>query len=133
MLETFELESTKISPEVKLSKEENFLKISGRSIVEDPNKFYMPIYEWLEKYVADPNPDTNFQFDLEYFNSSSARQVMKIIIVLEDIVKNNRGTVKVTWLYEEGDDMAKERGEEIKMVSKLDFEIIEYEAEDFDM
>ena len=133
MLETLELESTKISPEVKLSKEENFLKISGRSIVEDPNKFYMPIYEWLEKYVKDPNPDTNFQFDLEYFNSSSARQVMKIIIVLEEIVKNNKGKIKVTWLYEEGDDMAKERGEEIKMISKLDFDIIEYEAEDFDM
>jgi len=131
MLEPFILEPTKTSPEVKLNKTENSFKISGRSIVEDPNKFYMPIYEWIEEYIKDPNPLTEFQFDLEYFNSSSARQVMKIIILLEKIQTNGH-KVKVIWLYEEGDEMSQERGEEIKVVSKLPFDIVEYESDDND-
>ncbi len=131
MLEPLTIESSKHNPQVVLDKEKGILKISGRSIVEDPNKFYMPIYLWLEEYVKDPNPETDFQFDLEYFNSSSARQVMKLIILLEDIQKIGKD-VKVTWMYEEGDEMSEERGEEIKVVSKLKFEIVEYPSEDID-
>jgi len=68
---------------------------------------------------------------LEYFNSSSARQVMEIIILLEKIQTNGH-KVKVIWLYEEGDEMSQERGEEIKVVSKLPFDIVEYESDDND-
>ena len=131
MPEPLVIEGSKNNPTVNLNKEANFLKIAGRSIVEDPNKFYMPIYEWLEEYVKDPNPETRFQFDLEYFNSSSARQVMKLIMLLEEIPKE-KSDVTVVWLYEEGDEMAQERGEEIKQVSKLKFEITEYPMEDDD-
>jgi hypothetical protein len=131
MLEPLIIERSKNNPEVVFNKAENILKISGRSIVEDPNKFYMPIYEWLEAYVADPNPETEFKFDLEYFNSSSARQVMKLIMVLEKLHTEGK-KVKVLWLFEQGDEMAQERGMEIKAVSKLPFDIVEYESDDLD-
>lgn len=130
MLESFFLEGTKNSPEINLNQEEGEFAISGRSIVENPEEFYMSIYEWIEKYVENPNPSTDFKFDLEYFNSSSARQVMKIIILLEKIQEKEDKDIKVTWLYEEGDEMSCERGEEIKAVSKLNFEIKEYPADD---
>ena len=123
-------EKTKNSPEIILDIEHSTFKIAGRSIVEDPGEFYSPIYEWLEEYVKSPIDFTDFTFDLEYFNSSSARQIMEIIMVLEKI--NEAGKkVRVNWLYEEGDEMSKERGDEIKLVSKLDFEIKEYPAEEF--
>jgi len=130
MLEPIIREKTKNSPEVILDKENSTFKIAGRSIVEDPGEFYSPLYNWLEEYVKSPLSFTDFTFDLEYFNSSSARQIMEIIMVLEKI--NDTGKkVKVNWLYEEGDEMSKERGDEIKLVSKLDFEIKEYPAEEF--
>ncbi len=129
MLEPLIIEGSKTNPTINLNKDANFFKIAGRSIVEDPNKFYMPVYEWLEEYVKNPNEDTKFQFDLEYFNSSSARQVMKLIMLLENIPHDK---VTVVWLFEEGDEMAQERGEEIKQVSKLNFEITEYPLEDDD-
>lgn len=132
MLEAFKLEPTKNSPAVELDKENNIFRIAGRSIVEDPNKFYMPIYNWIEEYVQSPNNETTFEFDLEYFNSSSARQVMKIIMLLEKIHESAQNKIKVLWLYEEGDDMSQERGEEIKAVSKLEFEIREYPSDDID-
>ncbi len=132
MLEPLILEKTKTSPWIHFDKEKNILKLGGRSIVEDPNKFYMPAYQWLEEYVKDPNPETVFEFDLEYFNSSSARQVMKLIILLEEIEKTGN-KVKVLWLFEEGDEMSEERGEEIKLVSNLEFEIREYPSDDDDL
>ncbi len=131
MLEPLIIEATKTSPAIYMNKEENVLKVSGRSIVEDPNKFYMPIYNWLAEYVENPNESTDFTFDLEYFNSSSARQVMKLIILLEKIEEAGK-KVRVLWLFEEGDEMSEERGEEIKIVSKLQFDIEEYANDDID-
>ncbi len=130
MSEPINLEKTKNSPEIILNKEESTFKIAGRSIVEDPKDFYSPIYTWLEEYVKTPLKETNFIFDLEYFNSSSARQIMELIMLLEKIPETGN-KVKVSWMYEEGDEMSKERGDEIKLVSKLDFEIKEYPAEDY--
>ena len=130
MLQPIIKEKTKNSPEIVLDVENKAFKIGGRSIVEDPGEFYAPIYKWLEEYVKSPLPETNFVFDLEYFNSSSARQIMEIIMLLEKI-PGTSNKVKVSWLYEEGDEMSKERGDEIKLVSKLDFEITEYPAEDY--
>lgn len=130
MREPINLEKTKNSPEIILDKDASIFKIAGRSIVEDPKEFYSSIYEWLEEYVKTPLKETNFVFDLEYFNSSSARQIMELIMLLEKIPETGN-KVKVSWLYEEGDEMSKERGDEIKLVSKLDFEIEEYAAKDF--
>ncbi|NOZ36415.1 MAG: DUF1987 domain-containing protein [Chlorobi bacterium] len=130
MLEPINLEKTKNSPEIILNKQEAEFKIAGRSIVEDPKEFYSPIYNWLEEYIKTPLKNTDFTFDLEYFNSSSARQIMELIMLLEKIPETGN-KVKVLWLYEEGDEMSKERGDEIKLVSKLDFEISEYPSEDF--
>ncbi|NPA68340.1 MAG: DUF1987 domain-containing protein [Chlorobi bacterium] len=130
MAEPINLERTKNSPEIILDKENAIFKISGRSIVEDPKEFYTPVYNWLEEYVKAPLDRTNFIIDLEYFNSSSARQIMELIMLLEKIPETGN-KVKVSWLYEEGDEMSRERGDEIKMVSKLDFEIKEYPSEDY--
>jgi len=131
MLDAIILEKTKNSPEIILDIENNSFKIAGRSIVENPGEFYLPIYTWLDEYVKSPLDYTNFIIDLEYFNSSSARQIMEIIMLLEKIDENTDKKVKISWLYEEGDEMSKERGDEIKLVSKLDFEIKEYPSEDF--
>jgi hypothetical protein len=130
MLEPIIKEKTKNSPEIILDVENSTFKIAGRSIVEDPGEFYSPIYSWLEEYIKNPLPETDFIFDLEYFNSSSARQIMEIIMLLEKLHESDN-KVKVSWMYEEGDEMSKERGDEIKLVSKLDFEIKEYPAEDY--
>ena len=132
MLEPINLEKTKNSPEIILDRDASIFKIAGRSIVEDPKEFYTPIYNWLEEYIKSPLDETDFIFDLEYFNSSSARQIMQLIMLLEKIPETGK-KVKVSWMYEEGDEMSKERGDEIKLVSKLNFEIKEYPGDEDDI
>ena len=120
MPEKLLIEATNETPYVHFNTEENIFEITGRSLPEDVIKFYSPVRDWIKEYVKNPNEETNFTFDLEYFNSSSARILVKILVELEEI-KDKK--VKVTWLYRENDEVMYDRGDEIKSVILLPFEI----------
>ncbi|MBN2893104.1 MAG: DUF1987 domain-containing protein [Bacteroidales bacterium] len=122
MLEPIFKEATKITPEVKLDKENEVFEITGRSLPEDVIKFYSDIRTWIKSYCQDPNPSTIFKFQLDYFNSSSARLLVKILIDLETILQSGKN-IKVIWYYQADDDVIKSRGYEIKSVVLLPFEV----------
>ncbi len=126
MQERLHRTETKLTPTVELDREKNIYKIVGKSFPEDVLLFYNPIREWISEYSKTPNEYTEFVFFLEYFNSATARIIIKILLTLEEIL-NNGGEVKVLWVYKKGDDIMKERGEEIKSVVLLPFEIVENE------
>ena len=105
-----------------MDKENNRFEISGRPLPEDAFGFYAPIHEWLEAYVEDPNLSTELIMNLDYFNSSSARNIVEMLFILEKITESEN-EVKVIWLYKEEDDVMKGRGEEIESVVELPFEI----------
>jgi len=121
-MDKLELAASEDTPYLLLDKEGNKFEISGRSLPEDAFKYFEPIHEWLEAYVKDPNPSTEFVMHLDYFNSSSARNIVEMLFILEGI-KETDNEVKVTWLYSEEDDVMKGRGEEIESVVELPFEI----------
>ena len=121
-MEKLELANTEDTPYLLLDKENNKFEISGRSLPEDAFEFYSPIHEWLKSYVSDANPSTELVMSLDYFNSSSARNIVEMLFILEKITEMGK-EVKVTWLYQEEDDVMKSRGEEIQSVVELPFEI----------
>ena len=119
------IEGTKQTPFIHFDTEKNMFEISGRSLPEDVNKFYNPIREWITEYVKFPNPDTELVFDLEYFNSSSARIIVKILVELEKI-KDSNNNIKVIWKHKEEDELMYDRGIEIQSVVMLPFELQAY-------
>ena len=119
------IEGTNQTPLIHFDTEENIFKISGRSLPEDVNKFYNPIREWITDYVKNPNSDTELVFDLEYFNSSSARIIVKMLVELERIKETNN-KIKVIWQYKEEDELMYDRGIEIQSVLRLPFELKAY-------
>ena len=121
-MEKLELASTDDTPYLILDKMGNRFEISGRSLPEDAIGFYGPIHDWLEAYVEDPNPSTELLMNLDYFNSSSARNIVEMLFILEKITESDN-EVNVVWLYKEEDDVMKGRGEEIESVVELPFEI----------
>jgi hypothetical protein len=125
MLEPIKLDKTKSYPMVNLDKENNIFEIRGRSIPEDAIKFYLPILQWVTEYVEDPNPNTEFILDLEYFNSSSAKNIMKMLVILEKILEKGK-KIKIIWYYQENDEMIQERGVEIGSVLKIPLEVKSY-------
>ncbi len=121
------IKGTKDCPQVTLDCENQIFEISGRSLPEDSAQFYAPVEAWLESYVKSPNSITEFNFRLDYFNSSSSRKIMSILFELEKIAKT-KNAVKINWYYEESDEMIKESGEEIRSIVKIPFELKSYKA-----
>lgn len=112
-------------PEVVLDADLDRFEIIGRSMPENANTFYEPLEQWLEAYAKQPNKFTNLVFRLDYFNSASSTKLVKLMICLESIV-NSAENVKVSWYYHQEDDLLKMRGEEMKSIIELPFELIEF-------
>ncbi|MBO7568054.1 MAG: SiaC family regulatory phosphoprotein [Bacteroidales bacterium] len=89
-------------PSVTLDRDNNIFEISGRSLPEETMLFYRPILNWLDNYAHNPLPRTEFVFDMNYYNTASAKQILEILLKLEDIYCMGHD-VRVTWLYENGD------------------------------
>ena len=116
--------STKKTPEVRFHTDGR-LKISGRSIPEDPTMFYDQLFEWIYFFCQDPPSNiTTLDIELEYFNSGSSKAILHILRALVDISKKG---IKLTinWYYEEGDDDIMERGEYYESILGFKFNFIE--------
>ncbi|MBA3705620.1 MAG: DUF1987 family protein [Bacteroidetes bacterium] len=82
---------TEDSPAVTLDTTTNHFIISGESRPENTGKFYAPIIDWLIKfenilyYQKNESNDKfalAFTFKLDYFNSTSSKYILDIILIL---------------------------------------------------
>jgi hypothetical protein len=117
------IESTKKTPEVSFNVDGR-LKISGRSIPEDPTQFYDRLFEWIYFYCQEPSDITSFDVELEYFNSGSSKAILHILRALVDISKKGK-RLSINWYYEEGDDDLMERGEYYESILEFKFNFFE--------
>jgi len=117
------IDSTKKTPEVRFHPDGR-LKISGRSIPEDPGLFYDQLFEWMYYYCQEPRDITTLDIELEYFNSGSSKAILHILRALVDISRKGR-KLTINWYYEEGDDDILERGEYYESILGFKFNFIE--------
>jgi len=122
-MESLIIEASEDTPSVILSHSENKFIISERSLPENSIEFYMPILNWLEKYAEHPNPITHFEFKLEYFNTSSAKQIAKVLLVLEKVSKVS--DVLVKWYYNKDDKDILASGSRYEKLINIKFQLIE--------
>ena len=124
-----EIEQTSNSPRVILDPENNRFEIYGESRPEDVSKFYMPIMEWFDKngpaFSEKMNPGEKeqfeFNFNVEYFNSISAKYILDIVKEIGKI--HSKGIdFRVNWHYEEDDEDMLEVGVEMSRLVSLPFE-----------
>jgi hypothetical protein len=117
------VESTKKTPDVRFHPDGR-LKISGRSIPEDPGLFCDQLFEWIYYYCQEPRDITTLDIELEYFNSGSSKAILHILRALVDISRQGR-KLTINWYYEEGDDDIMERGEYYESILGFKFNFIE--------
>jgi len=120
-MEILNLEGTEDTPKIMLDKENGIFEISGRSLPEDSAEFYAPILDWIEQYGKDPNPQTNFVFKLEYFNTASSKLILDLLSALEDI-----DGMSIAWYFHEDDEDMEEAGEEFSELVEIPFEFKTY-------
>lgn len=111
-MEKVSIDATERSPAVEFDFEGNTFLVKGESYPEDVTDFYGPLMDQLEPHLREQSGATiSFVFDLIYFNSSSAKILMGLFDLLEEVASDGND-VTVTWNYEEGDDNMQELGEE---------------------
>ncbi len=116
------IEATKSSPEIIMSTD-GVLKIKGRSIHENIIDFYKPVEAWVNEYVKVPADVTCIDITLEYFNSASAKVLIKLCQRLSYVQLKYKKFI-INWYYEEGDEDILERGEYFASVLKIPFNFI---------
>jgi len=128
-MEVLKIKETSDTPTIILDKENNIFEISGKSLPEDVNTFYEPVFNWLTKYFENPNPETIFTFNLDYLNTASSKSMLSLLLILENAVtKGNK--VSVNWKYLTDDEDMFDVGEEYSQIIKVPFKFIPLESED---
>ena len=134
-MENVYIEGSDKVPTVILDKDKGLIEIEGRSLIEDSEKFYMPIVEWIIEYIKDPRPDTVVNFKLEYFNTSCSKWLITITKQLKKLYEKAPNTT-INWYYEDEDVL--EYGEVIRELVDVPMNMIPVESdedddEDFDI
>lgn len=112
------------TPEVTLDKAKGTFRISGWSHPEDAINFYTPIFEWMNGYAGSPNADTTFNFHFQYYNTATAKQIFRLISLLEEVAKKSK--TKIKWHYEMDDTDMLASGERFSKMSTVPFEFVSH-------
>jgi len=127
-MEALKLEVTDNTSRVLLDPNSHELEFEGDSRPEDVQKFFQPIMDWLneyETYVKSLGEVTlNTHFKLEYFNSSSAKYIMDIILKLGKIAEASNVSLNINWHYDEMDEDMLDAGEEFEDMLDVEFNFI---------
>ena len=111
----------------KLKKREPLVEItlSGESTPEDPNEFYVCFCESLEAFCMPKNfkqVEFNFNFRLDYYNSTSTHHITRILTILKPLVKKN--FVIINWYYDKDDQDMQEMGEDLVETMRVKMNIV---------
>lgn len=121
-MENIFINGTDRTPEVDFRFDEGLLKLSGRSITENPTSFYNKLSGHLEEYVNSAQPKTIFEVVLEYFNTSTSKCLADLFKQLEKLHSSGR-QVRVEWYYEQDDEEIKDSGKDYQDIFDLPFEV----------
>ncbi len=111
-MKALNIASTNFSPTVECLNGE--VKITGKSVLEDAASFFEPLHLWLKEYIA--SSDTiKVEFNLTYFNSTTAKQILKFLMAIDD----SGIEADVTWVYPADNEILLERGQEYGIMLDL--------------
>ncbi|MBX2869760.1 MAG: DUF1987 domain-containing protein [Acidiferrobacterales bacterium] len=111
-MDTIELPATSRTPAVWFNFDEHRLKLTGESYPEDVTSFYNPLFDALDNYLKNLSGGScRFDFQLVYFNSSSAKAIMMLMEKLEESAALGN-KIDVHWFYDPDDGTMEELGEE---------------------
>ena len=120
-METLRIEQSDDSPLVILDQVDSQFEISGKSLPEDVLEFYQPVLDWLNEYKEKPNGKTVFNMKLVYFNTSSSKMIMDILLIFEEMVEEGYD-VLIRWHSHLTDEDMQEAGKEFEEMIAVPFE-----------
>lgn len=124
-MENYYIAGTEDTPQIEFDSDSRVFTISGRSLPENAIEFYAPVLEWIEKNLGEAERNSFiFEVKIEYFNTSSSKQLAKLFLTIEKYVE--RHDILVKWFYEKEDLDMLMSGNQYSKFLKLNFKFIEY-------
>ena len=113
------------SPEVDFRYQENHLALRGEAFPEDAAAFFGPILKELAAHCeAVRGQELLVEFQLEYFNTSSAKALMNMIQLLEASARGGTRVV-LRWAFQKDDEVMREFGEDFATeLEHVDFQLV---------
>lgn len=127
-MENIYLEHTEDTPRVEFIQEKNVYKISGKSLPENAVAFYLPLIDWLKKYGVEHNEPLTLDIRLDYFNTASAKQITKLLLILQDL--SEKLDINVRWFYLKEDTDILSSGLRFSRLIKVKMELIGYDEDE---
>lgn len=124
-MEPLIINATEDTPEIIFDPGNNIFKISNVSLPENAIEFYAPVIQWLKRYRDNALPQTTFDFNIEYLNTASSKQIFELIFLIDKI--NEKSNVTIRWHYDKIDEDMHALGIRFTHLVKVNFELVEYE------
>ena len=121
------IEKTTNSPKVIFDPEKRIFEISGESRPPDVAGFYTEILSWFDDYSSflsksdEKKEPVIFNFDFEYFNSSSAKYILDFCKQIAS-ARSKGKDIQVKWHYEKDDIDMLESGKEMSKIARVPFD-----------
>lgn len=120
-----EREKTNSTPYVLADEENSYLQFKGESFHENVIEFYGEIDEWLSKYMQTDFKTFTFDCELQYFNSSTSKLLLNMLLNMDEVVEGTDKEVIVNWITTEDNDIIIECGEDFRdEVNNITFNLI---------
>ncbi len=123
-MENFFIEETEDTPRIEFLADSHVFTISGRSLPENAIDFYAPVLEWVDKTLNENERESfTFEIKIEYFNTSSSKQLAKLFLTIEKYYEKH--DILIKWFYEKEDLDMLMSGNQYSKFLKLNFKFIE--------
>ncbi|GAB4130680.1 MAG: DUF1987 domain-containing protein [Raineya sp.] len=116
---------TYFTPDVNFSASTGICEIAGESYQEETFEFFNRLIAWIDEFIMKVRKPIIMNFKLTYFNTSSARAIQEMIILLKKY-KEQGGEVTINWYYQDEEDSTYEEAEDMQAQTKLQFNMIKF-------
>lgn len=118
-MNTIKIDATEDLPSVMFNFYKGIFEISKRSLPENAIVFYDPLISSIIEYLKSPKEETTVIFHFDYISTSSTKQIMKIILLFDELAKTKK--VILYWKYDIGDVDMLQTGNRLEKLTKLNF------------
>ncbi len=121
-----EKEKTRSTPYILLDTDENYMRFEGESFHENVADFYAELDKLLSEHMYSDFTSFKFDCELSYFNSSTSKLLMNMLLEMDDAIADTDKEVVVNWIASSENDIMLEFGEDFaEEVENVTFNIVE--------
>ncbi|MEN9947323.1 MAG: hypothetical protein RL106_146 [Bacteroidota bacterium] len=110
--------ATSSTPEVDYNILNDVQRITGVSTPIDSVEFYSPMINWINQNANYLKENCVFEFELNYFNSSSMKALVWLLQQIEEMILNGK-TWSICWVIVEDDEFMEEAAEAMQTLLEI--------------